>query len=100
MKEAKAFDTDDAWTWEALLVIDRTVAPIGGGASEGFTSGSVDGRVYLHDYRRNAVICAGHVHADYAAKTKLSLAFSEIHVQHGRRVVRAGMNQREGRSSS
>jgi hypothetical protein len=64
VKEAQAFDKDDAWTWEALLVIDRTVAPIGGAKSEGFTSGSIDGRVYLYDYRRNAVTCAGHVHAE------------------------------------
>jgi hypothetical protein len=64
VKEAEAFDRDDAWTWEALLVIDRTVTPIGGGKSEGFTSGAIDGRVYLYDYRRKAVTCAGHAHAE------------------------------------
>lgn len=46
------------------MVIDHATSPQGGARSEGFTSGSIDGRVYLYDYRRKAVTCAGHVHAE------------------------------------
>ena len=64
VKEALAFDRDDAWTFEVLMIIDRTVAAVSLSKVEGFTSGEVDGRAYLYDYRQKAVTCAGPVHAE------------------------------------
>ncbi|MEP7121602.1 MAG: hypothetical protein ABJE95_11850 [Byssovorax sp.] len=64
VRDARLFDSDDAWTWEALMVIDKSASPIGGTTSEGFTSGLIEGRVYLYDHRRKAVTCAGPVRAE------------------------------------
>ena len=55
---------DCVWTWDYLMVIDKSVAAVGNPVGEGFTSGEIDGRAYLYDYRRKAVTCAGRVHAE------------------------------------
>lgn len=64
VKEVQAFSKDDAWTFEVLMIIDKTVAAVSLAATEGFTSGEIEGRAYLYDYRRKAVTCAGPVHAE------------------------------------
>lgn len=64
VKEVQAFNSDSAWTFDVLMIIDRSVAGVGLAVGDGFTSGEIDGRAYLYDYRRKAVTCAGRVHAE------------------------------------
>lgn len=68
VKEAQDFARnnarDDHWPWEVLMVVDKRVAPVSISSEAGFTSGEVEGRAWLYDYRRGAVTCAGRVHAE------------------------------------
>jgi hypothetical protein len=64
VQEVQAFSKAEAWTFDVLMIIDRKVPAVSLGKTEGFTSGEVDGRAFLYDYRRKAVTCAGRVHAE------------------------------------
>jgi hypothetical protein len=72
VKDALAFSADDAWTYDVLMVIDRTVAAVSGTKAKEFTSGEIDGRAYLYDYRKKAVTCAGRVHAENSDEVRFT----------------------------
>lgn len=68
--EVLAFSKDDAWKYDVLMVIDKSVAAVS--EAEGFTSGEIDGRAYLYDYREKTVTCAGRVHAENSDEVRFT----------------------------
>ncbi len=64
VKEAQAFAKEDPWTWDVLMIVDKRVEGVPLVKEEGFSSGEVEGRAWLYDYKRAAVTCAARVHAE------------------------------------